>query len=132
MTGDPTPPAPAHTAPAPPASTDVGVMPADDTEVAAPTYGRGSRAMFAFVAVMCLVITVILGIGGSWLLAASMIVFGGVMGYFAVTGRQPADPMLAPASRRFHELADPSRPLTPDDTALPGDRAGGDAPRTLK
>lgn len=126
MTGDPTPSAPAHTAPAPPAPTDVGVVPADDTELAAPTYGRGTRAMFAFVAVMCLVVAAILGLGGSWLLAASMVVFAGGAGYFAATGRRPADPALAPGSRHFHELADPTRPLTADDVSLPpggGDRS---------
>ncbi|HEU4558873.1 MAG TPA: hypothetical protein VFS20_13525 [Longimicrobium sp.] len=92
----------------------------DDLPLAAPAYGWPQRALFAVMAVMCLVVAAILGISGSWLLAASMVLFGGGMGYFAVTGRRPADPALAPASRHFHELANPARPLTADDMKLPG------------
>ena len=131
MTDDPTPPAlpPAVPARMDPAATDVRSVAERELPgegIAAPTYGRGTRAMFAFVAVMCLVVAAILGLGGSWLLAASMVVFGGGAGYFAATGRRPADPALAPASRHFHELADPTRPLTPEDVSIPpggGDRS---------
>ena len=80
---------------------------------------------------MCFVVAAILGFGSSAVAAASMIVFGGTMAFFALTGKRPVGhPALAPASRRFHELADPTRPLTPEDLSLqsvdrgrPGDSA---------
>lgn len=126
MSDDPSRSVPAHGSPAPPvASTaDANSPSVTPHEPLAPTYGTAWRAMFAVVAVMCFVAAVIGGLGGSWIVAASMAVFGGFVGYFAVTGKRPADPARAPASARFHELADPTRPLTPDDVRLPSGTGG--------
>lgn len=88
-------------------------------EPLAPRYGGAWRAMFGFVALMCFVAAAIGGLGGGWIVAVSMAVFGAGAGYVAVTGKRPADPSRAPASARFHELADPTRPLT-DDGVHPG------------
>jgi hypothetical protein len=85
------------------------------------------RAMFGFMAVMCFIVAAVL-FGVSVVPAVAMLVFGGMMAYFAATGRRPADPSLAPASARFRELADPTRPLTREDLVP----RGGDGDRPLR
>lgn len=125
MSSDPGPPVPAHT-PSAPVAGDAKSPAIEPYEPAPPTFGKGKRATFAFVAVMCFVVAAIL-FSANLVSALAMVVFGGTMAYFAATGARPADAWRAPASARFHELADPTRPLTPDDVALPAD----DRPRAL-
>lgn len=126
MSDDPSRSMPAHGsfAPPTPAGADASSPSVAPHEPLAPAYGRAWRAMFAVVAAMCLVAAAIGALGGSWIVAASMVVFGGFVGYFAVTGKRPADPSRAPASARFHELADPTRPLTRDDLGLTSGTGG--------
>ena len=117
MSSDPDPPVPAHTTPAP-VSGDAISPAVEPYEPAPPAYGKGRRAMFAFVAVMCFVMAAIL-FGTSLVPALAMVGFGGIMAYFTITGKRPDHPELAPASPRFQELADPARPLTSVDLAAP-------------
>jgi hypothetical protein len=81
-----------------------------------PRFTTAKRAMFGFMAMMCFIVAAVL-FGVSVVPAVAMLVFGGMMAYFAATGRRPADPSLAPASARFRELADPARPLSDGDFA---------------
>jgi hypothetical protein len=86
------------------------------------TYGAGWRALFAVVGVAMLFAAGVLALSGGWMdvvLAVLTACFGGTMGYFAVTGREPASSRLYTPSERFAELADPARPLTADDLRLP-------------
>ncbi len=81
-----------------------------------PGFSTAKRAMFGFMAAMCFIVAAVL-FGAGVVPAVAMLAFGGVMAYFAATGRRPADPSLAPASARFRELADPTRPLSDADFA---------------
>ena len=117
MSNDPRPSVPAP--PATPATAAATAVP-DDMEPAALRYGKLQRALFAFVGLMGLFMAAILGIGGSWLMAVAMVVFGGVMGYFAVTGREPLIPLAGVQMARKFMFFDPSTavselglPLTP-------------------
>jgi hypothetical protein len=85
-------------------------------------FSTPKRAMFGFVAAVCFVVAAVL-LGVSVFPAVAMLAFGGMMAYFAATGRRPADPSLAPASARFRELADPTRPLSDADFASKPDSA---------
>ncbi|HSU85032.1 MAG TPA: hypothetical protein VLR69_21655, partial [Thermoanaerobaculia bacterium] len=87
-----------------------------------PLYGTAWRALFAFVGLALLFIAGVLVLSGEWasiLMAAAAACMGVTMGYFAVTGRRPAGSLPYTPSRRFAELADPARPLAPEDLCLP-------------
>jgi len=86
-----------------------------------PRYGPAWRALFAFVGLAIFFVAGVLALSGGWMalvLAVLVACLGGMMGYFAVTGREPDSARLYP-SRRFAELADPTRPLAPEDLRLP-------------
>jgi hypothetical protein len=86
--------------------------------LAAPELSGPSRALFGFVAIamaFCVVMLVLSGGWTSFLLAAGAACVAGTMGYCAVTGREPASSRQFSLSPRFHELADPARPLTAGD-----------------
>lgn len=75
------------------------------------------RGLAGFIAVAMLLMTVVSVLGGSYLVAAATAGFAALMGYHALYGRAPALP--GSDSPRFAELADPTRPLAPDDFRLP-------------
>jgi hypothetical protein len=85
------------------------------TPLVAPGYSGLSRALFGFVTLAMAFCVVVLVMSGGWmdfLLAAGAALVAGTMGYCAVTGREPASSRQFSFSPRFHELADPARPLT--------------------
>src|SRR5687768_9889764 len=104
----------------------------------APELSGPSRALFGFVAIAMAFCVVMLVLSGGWtgfLLAAGAAYVAGTIGYCAVTGHEPASSRQFSLSPRFHELADPARPLTPADLCFPAAdaalaRAGDDAPRS--
>ncbi|HEX8904821.1 MAG TPA: hypothetical protein VF771_08280 [Longimicrobiaceae bacterium] len=84
-------------------------------------FGTPMRAMSGVVALgMAFAAAVLVLTGGTteYLMAAGAVFLAGMMGYVALTGREP---FLYSPSRRFAELADPSRPLTDEDFRLPPD-----------
>jgi hypothetical protein len=79
----------------------------------APGYSAPWRALFGFIAIAMAFAVVVLVLSGGWVdlfLAAGAAGLAGIMGYFAVTGREPASSLAYTPSRRFAELADPARP----------------------
>jgi hypothetical protein len=82
-------------------------------------YSGSWRALIGFVGIVMAFAAVFLVVeSGGWtdyLLAAAAACMAAPMGFFAITGRRPASDLLYTPSRRFLELADPSRPLTADD-----------------
>jgi hypothetical protein len=96
-----------------------------------PIYGTGWRVLFGFECVTLLFMAGVLALNGEWLgilLAGAAACMGVMMGYFAVTGRKPASSLAYSPSQRFVELADPARPLTPEDLRLPPASSSADPP----
>jgi hypothetical protein len=61
----------------------------------------------------------ILVVAGSWVFAAAAALFVAVLGYAVVFGKAPGDDPRRLAAARFLELADPTRPLAPEDFRSP-------------
>lgn len=125
-----------------PASVHGDVVPARDesldpaameapAELVPARYGGAWRALFGFVGIFMAFAAVVLVVESSgwtdYLMAVAAACMAAPMGFFAVTGRRPASDLLYTPSRRFLELADPSRPLVAGDPVSAGPRAEAEA-----